>query len=368
MNFRLALLLLLPCFAAAQPVPEAENRWPDCIFGADFQYGVIVPHTAQMSHLITGHSRSLSLHCLFQTDGSRPWHREYHLPRHGVRMFYNATGNEPRLGRQFALFYALDLRLNRASGNGWFRHGLMLGVGLGYSTRRWNLRENHQAPVLGSHLNMALSLRYQVQVASAGASQFVAGIDAVHLSNGAFKVPNLGTNNISLFVGARLSAKKPGPVLAQPNEQRFSPAWHFVATVSLGMKQIPPPGGRFYSTWNAGAGTYFHFAEKSALAAGVDLFYNTTLRTLLARRDNLTPSTADLLQAGIHGGYQLHISQFQVVIQQGIYIHDKWKDTGRLYHRFGLRYQWSRQGFVLLGLKTHFAKADYGEIGIGYRL
>jgi hypothetical protein len=40
--------------------------------------------------------------------------------------------------------------------------------------------------------------------------------------------------------------------------------------------------------------------------------------------------------------------------------------NGALYHRFGLRYSFARSLYAQLTLKTHFAKADYGEIGIGY--
>jgi hypothetical protein len=36
------------------------------------------------------------------------------------------------------------------------------------------------------------------------------------------------------------------------------------------------------------------------------------------------------------------------------------------YNRFGLRYRINSNWFAQLTLKTHFAKADFGEWGFGY--
>jgi hypothetical protein len=45
---------------------------------------------------------------------------------------------------------------------------------------------------------------------------------------------------------------------------------------------------------------------------------------------------------------------------------DKQRLNGTLYHRAGLRYAIGKNFYAQLTLKTHFAKADYGEIGMGY--
>ena len=52
----------------------------------------------------------------------------------------------------------------------------------------------------------------------------------------------------------------------------------------------------------------------------------------------------------------------------GCYVRDRYRPNGPLYHRIGFRYQISNGFYGNITLKTHWAKADYMEAGIGYIL
>jgi hypothetical protein len=107
-------------------------------------------------------------------------------------------------------------------------------------------------------------------------------------------------------------------------------------------------------------------SAKSSFGIGLDVFRNSSIGVLLERRDK-NERQVDILQAGAVLSYTLHFDEFEFKMQQGFYLRDKWKDNGTFYHRFGLRYLLSEKVFLNLMLKTHFAKADHGELGIGYR-
>jgi hypothetical protein len=50
----------------------------------------------------------------------------------------------------------------------------------------------------------------------------------------------------------------------------------------------------------------------------------------------------------------------------GYYIHDKFDADDELYHRLGMRYTFDNGLLLNFVLKTHWAKADYIEFGVGY--
>jgi hypothetical protein len=54
------------------------------------------------------------------------------------------------------------------------------------------------------------------------------------------------------------------------------------------------------------------------------------------------------------------------VLGMGAYVKDRYQPDGPLYHRIGMRYQFSNGITANLVLKSHWAKADYVEWGIGY--
>ncbi|MBL7943266.1 MAG: acyloxyacyl hydrolase [Flavobacteriales bacterium] len=362
------LIIAILCVLTALPMLSGQDSVRVHTACVSAQYGFIVPHTNQMSHLITGHSRAVSAEWLFRSNGQHHWHHAYNFPENGIRLFVNNTGNSEQLGTQWVLLYTTALKLNRTSAPSGPVHTLTLGCGPGFASKRWDLEENHQAPVLGSHLNMSLSLRYRITLVRIGDTEFYSGLDIVHLSNGSFRVPNLGTNNVSLFLATAVAS---GNRIARPArhaDPEFERNSEISCVGSWGVKQIPPPQGKHYSTWSLSADYSYRLTYKSSLDAGVDVFYNTSLRTLLERRDDIEPSVMDVMQTGVHLGYFLHMGKFRIIMQQGIYTTDKWKDTGSFYHRFGLRYNWASHWLVNFALKTHFAKADYGEFGFGYRL
>ena len=47
---------------------------------------------------------------------------------------------------------------------------------------------------------------------------------------------------------------------------------------------------------------------------------------------------------------------------------DRYDMDNELYHRVGMRYQFDNGLLLNMVLKTHWAKADYVEYGIGYTL
>ncbi|MFN0032159.1 MAG: acyloxyacyl hydrolase [Flavobacteriales bacterium] len=330
-----------------------------------------------MMHLIQGHSYGAELSAERRTTGYRAWQWHYGIPSHGLNYFFLNTGNPQAFGQQHSLSYRIRLPLDKIKmlvhawqhgfGNSICnKHDILLGIGAGYSTKTWDLRENHQAPVIGSHLNIALTLGYELRMNVIGRNAVRVGMRITHFSNGAFKVPNLGTNNLSLYLSFYNTRKNETfRIVNRPEETPFQNQSTSVA-FSSGLKEIQPPLGRKYQAYTISALHDWRINNKSSLGAGLDFFYDTSLKPLMERYQNQTPTFARQMQIGALFSYTLHFNMFELKMQQGVYAKDHWKNAGIFYNRFGLRYNFKKNVFVQLMLKTHFAKADYGEMGIGY--
>lgn len=370
-NRRIHILLfaIVACSQVAFAQLDSAARW--CL-AVSPHGGFVVPHHKSISHLIQGHSFGVHLYAKRLVNGTKYWHEAYNAPEHGVDFTFTNTGNPNQLGQQYSTSYMLNLPLNgkryvedwlRIFNRG-YRHWLGLGLGMGYSTKRWDLETNHQAAVLGSQINVAISLQYSARLASFRTSELRAGIRMSHLSNGAFQLPNLGTNNAGLFVSYILGTNRASymKVIPEPNLEKYI----FSCGVVSGLKEIPPPTGRKYAALVLSTLAEKRVSYKSAFGLGLDLLYDSSVRPQVQSRTDVVVTPIQVMQLGAVFSYSLFFDRFALKIQQGYYLADAWRLSGSLYHRVGLRYTIGEHLYAQLTLKTHFAKADYGEVGIGY--
>ncbi|MFM7309419.1 MAG: acyloxyacyl hydrolase [Flavobacteriales bacterium] len=349
--------------------------------------GFIIPHSNIIQPLVTSHAAAASVFLHRRLNGEKAWHHAYAFPEHGVDVTAIYTGNPKQLGNQVAVSYMLQMPIThkvRGDGAGPFylgryatkRHTFFsTGIGLGYSNRPWKLETNHQAAVLGSSFNVALSLQcmHRREIRSWGSVGL--GIRITHLSNGAFQLPNLGTNTASLFLQITPGVDRRE---VYPSDRKVTDTiselpifglqhrstWSFA--LATGWKEIPPPGGAKYQAVTCQLMHEHRRRVKSSWGYGVDLLYNRSLLAVMNRNADTSYALIRPLQVGAIIGFNIHFHRFELKMQQGVYLWDRWRGDGMLYHRFGLRYRFHDRWFAQLTLKTHFAKADFGELGVGY--
>jgi Lipid A 3-O-deacylase (PagL) len=378
----LVLLLELTLCAQEYGIPARDRGIAYTIAP---HYGFIAAHTPSMEHLIQGHSRGISASILWSSTRQNSWEGQYNFPDFGIDVFVNNTGNPEQLGTQITSTFFLDLPLNKTKFTQGLKrtddvyvepwHRLGLGIGIGHSSKTWDLETNRQANVLGSKLNAGIVLQYKIDVLERSNYAIQTGLRITHYSNGALQLPNLGTNNLSVFTAFRWKNRRYREIPKENMEVQergvigwvsFIRSWHQSLGLFVGLKEIPPPYGKKFTTLTMSYLLERRQSHKSSFGIGLDVFRNSSIGVLLERRDS-NDRKIDILQSGAVLSYTLHFDEFEFKIQQGFYLRDKWKDNGFLYHRFGLRYLISEKVFLNLMLKTHFAKADHGELGIGYR-
>lgn len=200
--------------------------------------------------------------------------------------------------------------------------------------------------------------------------QIKLGIRISHFSNGAFQLPNLGTNTLAVTLGCQLIEPRNFKGI-EPNQSKlpFSAQKHVQISISNGWKEVIQPGQAKHPIWTLSTSYDFnHKHPKHGWAVNADVMYNSALYVQMDNRDGIRPSSTDIVQIGIGPTFIQYFGNTQLRIENGFYVRDKWAETTPVYQRVSLRYAPKDQNFfVQFGLKTHFAKADHGEIGIGYR-
>ena len=369
------VLLFVICSGLAafgqERIRAFEEKWQ--VHGG-LQFGFVVPHNSLMEPLISGHSIGGSVRVVKRVT-NRLYSRPYGNPYQGVDFTYINTGNIQQLGQQFALSFWNQFPTNRRifgerPSNKKF---INLGIGLGYTTKIWNLQSNYQAPVLGSHVNAALSIGFDQEIFHTENLQYKLGIRVTHFSNGAFQLPNLGTNTMALTLGVQPLVKPKTPRKDEEHEillLRLLSKYNYSLSYTQGWKEVMQPYGKKYPIHLLSAGWDRRTSRvKHSFGLTADLMFNSSLIPLMENRDGVRPNNRSVFQLGVGPTFCQNFGNTQLRIVQGIYIWDKWAETTPVYQRVMVRHApKDKHWFVQFGLKTHFAKADYGEIGFGYRL
>lgn len=366
---RKALVLLFVICSGLQAF--GQEQWQ--VHGG-VQFGFVIPHNSLMEPLITNHSIGGSVRVVKRVS-NRLYSRPYGNPYQGVDFTYINTGNIQQLGQQFALSFWNQFPTNRRifGARPSNKKFINLGIGLGYTTKVWNLQSNYQAPVLGSHLNAALSIGFDQEIFHTEKLQYKLGIRVTHFSNGAFQLPNLGTNTMAFTLGVQPLIKPKDPRKDEEYEillLRFLSKYNYSLSYTQGWKEVMQPHGKKYpihlfsAAWDRRTSSVKHSFGLTA-----DLMFNSSLIPLMENRDGIRPNNRSVFQLGVGPTFCQNFGNTQLRIVQGIYIWDKWGETTPLYQRVMVRHApKDKHWFIQFGLKTHFAKADYGEIGFGYRL
>jgi len=329
-------------------------------------YGFIMPHHKNMQHLTTGHFTAYELNFNFQTHGEKKWHCLFKYPVIGGAIWYADLANPVVLGKAVAAYPYLNFHLYNKNN---FFLNYRFGIGLGYISKPFNYNDNYKNIAIGSHLNAAINMFYECKWLVKKKISLTSGIGITHFSNGSFKTPNLGINIPTVFAGIAYYFPDKTNILPDTSwknisENKISLRIYFAG----GMKQLYPALGDYYGVFMTSFNFYKSFSYKREVAAGIDVYMDYSDKRVLKRKDIVLKNDLGILKPGLYAGHNFVFSRLRLLTHIGYYLYAKDKSDGMIYSRFGLEYNFNEKLFAHLALKTHFAKADFIEWGIGYTI
>lgn len=366
---RSALLMLvftgLCSFANAQ-------EWPGFGVEANMIGGKVFRHTPKFKAPIPEFSKAVELNFVQQTFGLKEWHQGWNYPLVGLAVAYTDYGIDSVYGNCIALYPNVQLPIITGRHVEWtFR----AGMGIGYATRHyqrspdWDTLNN----AIGSHLNnfthFATDFRYRVNEHV----DVQAGINFSHMSNGGFRLPNLGVNMYGAHIGLRYF-----PGTSQPERiERLNPPlrnrWLAQVRGGLAFNESGYTDGPLYLTYLVSAYASRRYGGKNKMFAGLDYSYHERVAAFL-KNNEIFPGeeSQHSWKSAVFVGNEFLLGRLGVVMQVGYYLKDAYLHSEPYYEKLGGHYYLIQQEkgplkelFVAALLKTHLEQAELIEFGVG---
>ncbi|MWW24893.1 acyloxyacyl hydrolase [Algibacter lectus] len=334
--------------------------------------GNIALHNNDILHLIKGHPEGYLLSWNKKTYGFNDWEQRFNYPDYGVTYAYQNMKNDV-LGNVTSLYAHFNFYFfNR---NLQFR----IGQGLGYTETPYDKVDNYRNIAYGSKLmsSTMVMLNYKKERIF-DRFGLTAGFSLIHYSNANVKAPNASTNTLALNVGLTYNLDKKEleyqHTLADNDRQFTQPIkYNFVFRSGINESDIVDSGQYAFYVLSAYADKRIN--RKSALQFGADVFFSNFLKELIYYRSVAFPELdvsgdEDYKRVGVFVGHELFINRTSLLTQFGYYVYYPYDFEGQTYLRIGLKRYVGKQRkwFGAMTLKSHGAKAEAVEFGIGVRL
>jgi hypothetical protein len=331
--------------------------------------GNILLHNDDILHLITGHPEGVIISWNKKTFGLNSWEQRYNYPDYGISFSYQNLKNEV-LGNNYALYGHYNFYF--------FNRNLMLriGQGLAYTTNPYDKETNHKNIAFGSALMSStyamINYKKERLFDKFG---FQAGLSLLHYSNANVKAPNTSVNSLTVNVGLTYNFDDEDLEyrydLSDDEPYKEPIKYNFVLRGGVNESDVIGSGQFPFFVLSAYADKRLN--RKSAIQVGFDAFFSNFLKELIyyqsvAFSETNVDADTDYKRLGVFVGHELFINKLSIVSQFGFYAYYPFDFEGRTYQRIGLKRYFGDKWFAALTLKSHSAKAEAVELGIGIRL
>ena len=365
MSQKLILILLL----ISATLFSQENKEPSHFVDVNYIYGTILRHNKNISHLIKNHPDGLLISYNRRTFGDSRWQQVYNYPDWGFSFLYQNPHNSI-LGENYGLHGHYNFYF--------FKRNLLFraGSGITYNTNPFDLDTNFKNNAYGSQIlnSTYFLINYQKKDIFKGFG-LQAGITLIHYSNANVRAPNSSTNTVAVNIGAQYMLDKfeKSKMFKRDTFEKYSEPIKFNLMLRSGVNESDFIGlGKqpfiVVSTYLDKRLSYL-----SSLQFGAEAFFAQFLREEIeyvaaAFPNNGVLGDEDNTRVGVFVGHELHLNKLGFVTQLGYYAYYPYQFETRMYIRVGLNYYFHKNIFGSITLKSHRAKAEAVEFGLGIRI
>ncbi|PKP25853.1 MAG: deacylase [Bacteroidetes bacterium HGW-Bacteroidetes-2] len=334
-------------------------------------YGTVLEHNPGIGHLITEHPEGFILQYNRKTYGFNAWERRYNFPDWGFTFSYQDMKN-PVLGELYGVYAHMSWYFLRRN----FK--VSVAQGIAYATNPYDRDTNFRNNAYGSTLlsTTLLSANFTRENIWNGIGVHI-GVSLLHYSNGNVRAPNTSTNTFGLSAGVsyQLDYENVPEFIYDGEKEKYTEPFKYNFVFRSGINESDVIGQGQFPFYVFSAFIDKKISRKSTFQAGADVFYSLFLKELIQYRfvafpeDNLS-GDEDYKRVGLFVGHELRFNKVAFVSQLGYYVYYPYDFEGRIYNRFGLKRYFgeSERFFGVVSLKSHIAKAEAIEFGIGIRL
>lgn len=335
---------------------------------ANYFGGQIALHNNDVLHLITGRPEGFIFSWNKKTFGNQAWQQRYNYPDYGLSFVYQDLKNDV-LGNSIGLFAHYNFYFLKR------RIMLRVAQGLSYNTNSYDKIENPKNVAFGSDIlsSTYVMLNYK-KVRLLDRFGFQAGLTLVHYSNANVKAPNTSINTIALNVGLTYNlGDEVLEYIDTDTNKKFTESIKYNLAFRGGVNQSDVIGSGQFPFYIFSAYADKRLGHTSAIQFGADVFFSNFLKELIYYQSVSFPEenvsgNEDHKRVGVFVGHELFINKLSLITQLGYYVYYPFDFEGGTYFRVGLKHYFGKTFFGAITLKSHGAKAEAVEFGIGVRL
>ncbi len=335
------------------------------IFEPKIHMGMDLPFYKALRYLTKDNIYAFDISVSFPTYGKDYWEKLYRYPRQGVGFSYWSLGNNQVFGKAYVLYTFINIPFFKPSEK--FSFNYQISCGGAYLPKIFDIYEDHLDRAIGSHTNIYIHLGIDGKIMLSPSCGLVIEAGATHLSNGKTRSPNYGINAGSFSLGLNYLFDNKGATIKDPEIPGFNKRYVQSVICSAGTKVYDNLSGKKYFVSSVSYNLERIISHKRKIGLGADLSFDGSISEALASEDGTPEKQFDkLIRFGLHASYTIRYKQLIMGIQIGHYLYSKYTVITPFYNKISLQYLINKNLFGSISIKSHMAKADCLEYGIGY--
>lgn len=346
----------------------AQEGTNNSYFDLNYIRGNISLHNNDLLHLIKGHPEGFIFSWNKKTFGDETWQQRYNYPDYGASFIYQDLKNDV-LGHSYGIYGHYNFYFFKR--NVLFR----VGQGLAYNTNPYDKYNNPKNVALGSHIlsSTYFMLNYKKENLFNRVG-FQTGLTLIHYSNANVKAPNTSINTVGVNVGLHYNLDDGSQEFIKDSDaKKITEPIKYNFAFRTGINQSDVIGSDQFPFYILSAYADKRLSHYSAIQFGTDVFFSNFLKEFIYYRsvafpeDNLS-GNEDHKRVGLFAGHELFVNKMSLITQLGYYVYYPFNFETRVYMRIGLKHYFGNKFFGSVTLKSHGARAEAVEFGVGVRL
>jgi len=359
-------LLILPGIVSAVHAFSQKEAGPDLnlVVESKYHYGMVIPFYDAIKYLVQENASGFELLFNFPTYGRDYWDMLYGYPRAGAGYSCWDLGNRNVFGTAHAIYGFFNAPI--FGFNDKLSLNYQISFGASWLTKPFDIDDNYLNRAIGSHGNVYFRIGFDARYRIFRRTEFIIESGFSHLSSGKFKSPNYGLNALTGSMGINYLFGDANRERLQPEIPPLVNRIRHSIIYAAGVKVYDNLNGARYFISSLSYNLDWSWKHNRKLGAGADLFYDASIAEALAVDGVNNQNNANFVRFGIHGSYALQYRKLMMKIMLGHYLYSKYTDLSLVYSRLALQYLLTNHLMLNVSLKSHMAKADFIEWGIGY--
>lgn len=369
---RFAVLLVTALSFNAPFLHAQEHRpWVGTGIEANLMTAEMIRHTKKIK-VLPERATAIELAFLQQMYGNKEWHQRRNYPLAGIGLGITDYGIDSVYGKCISIYPTLQIPVIAGKRLEWT---VRLGFGIGYATKRYERYPSWDTlnTAIGSHLNnysfFITDIRYRINKHI----DIQLGGNFSHISNAAFRRPNLGINLYGAHIGFRYF-----PVNSRPERivRKMAPLknrWLVQGRLGFSANELGPPDGPLYPVYLASVFASKRYLGKNKAFAGIDYSYHENIYALLRYNESYPGEEKSHAWSGsVFIGNEFLYGRFGIHLQLGFYFHRSELALDAYYQKIGGNFYLVQREtgvlkelFISALLKTHKSEAELVEMGVG---